>query len=184
MSVSIDVEAGSRHRYEVALWRETFHVARLAYLLLALFTFPYCFAATGPIWYWPALLSILYLVFFDMLLGLTGSAFIWGRLSTDPFRSLLLSLINYGEVTITFAILYLRFDCLNVRSLSPLQALYFSAVTATTLGFGDITVKGSATTVPHRIGLALVALQLALFVFFALVLVNTFLARTIQGDDQ
>lgn len=169
-----------RHRFEVALWRELYYVAQLVYLLIALFLVPWAHASAVPLWYLPALASIVYLVFFDMLLGVIGSAFVWGRYSLDPLRSLLLSLMNYAEATVAFAILYLFFDCLNVPSAKPLQALYFSAVTATTVGFGDLLPKGSNTVAPHSVALLLVMLQLAVSVLFALVLVNTFLARVVH----
>lgn len=177
---SLDRRRGIRRRYEVALWREKYYIARLTYLIAALFFVPWGHAAIGALWYLPALFCIAYLVFFDMLIGLVGSAFVWHRHSIDPFRSLLLSLMNYAEMTVTFAILYLRFDCLSVPSATPLQALYFSAVTATTVGFGDIYAADANALRPDKLALLLVMLQLAVFVLFALVILNTFLARAIQ----
>jgi len=173
-----------RYRFEVVLWRELYYVLQLAYLLLALFLVPWAYASAAPLWFLPALASIVYLVFFDMLIGVVGSAFVWRRYSLDPLRSLLLSLMNYAHAIIAFAILYLSFDCLNVRSPTPLQALYFSAVTATTVGFGELHAKGSETVAPDSVALLLVMLQLAVSVLFALVLVSTFLARVLDESGK
>lgn len=54
-------------------------------------------------------------------------------------RSILFILINFFEIITTFALLYLNFSELHPSStLTPLLAFYFSFITATTIGFGDI----------------------------------------------
>lgn len=53
-------------------------------------------------------------------------------------RSLLLLLVNYGEIILGFAVLHFMWGGLNIEPLCPIQALYFSAVTSTTLGYGDV----------------------------------------------
>ncbi len=58
-------------------------------------------------------------------------------------RSLIFLLINFAEIIVGFAYLYIHFDLVrfadcNNRIETGLTALYFSAVTLTTLGYGDI----------------------------------------------
>jgi hypothetical protein len=52
-------------------------------------------------------------------------------------RSLVLALLNFVEAILGFALIYLRFEAL-VGATTALDAVYFSAVTATTVGYGDV----------------------------------------------
>jgi Ion channel len=69
------------------------------------------------------------------------------------------------------------------------QALYFSVVTATTLGFGDITplnatgldACGARVTV-HHWGMSLVIAELTMTVVFALVFITIFLSRSSERE--
>jgi hypothetical protein len=58
-------------------------------------------------------------------------------------RSLIVVMVNFCETILGFAILYRNIGHIaangNLVSLSRVSALYFSAVTATTLGYGDFT---------------------------------------------
>jgi len=58
-------------------------------------------------------------------------------------RSLILLIINYIEMIVAFAALYLNTSSVspsNGQPISaPIDALYFSLVTITTLGYGDVT---------------------------------------------
>jgi len=92
----------------------------------------------------------------------------WGLRSLA--RSLILILINYLEIIVCFAVLYLNTNSVESTTKpgllisNPLDALYFSTVTITTLGYGDF-VPGNDTA---RI---LVTLELIFgFIFVALVL--------------
>ncbi len=65
----------------------------------------------------------------------------WGLRSLN--RSLLLLMFNYCEIIIGFAIFYLAtcsigYSNSNGAITRPLEALYFSTVTITTLGYGDM----------------------------------------------
>ena len=64
----------------------------------------------------------------------------WGLRSLN--RSLILLFINYLEIIVAFATLYLLTDSVGYKSDAPLasrlDALYFSVITITTLGYGDI----------------------------------------------
>lgn len=52
-------------------------------------------------------------------------------------RSLILALLNFLEAILGFAIIYLRFDAVTGAN-NAVDAVYFSAVTATTVGYGDL----------------------------------------------
>lgn len=65
----------------------------------------------------------------------------WGVRSVN--RSLLLLTVNYCEIIIGFAILYLATHSIGYSNsdkviTKPIEALYFSVVTITTLGYGDM----------------------------------------------
>lgn len=64
----------------------------------------------------------------------------WGLRSLN--RSLVLLFINYIEIIVGFATLYLVTDSVGYKICVPLSsrldALYFSVITITTLGYGDI----------------------------------------------
>ena len=84
-------------------------------------------------------------------------------------RSLVLALHNYIEIVLWFAVTYSilaeRFiDCAKVLS-SSVGSVYFSVVTMTTLGYGDVTPTDSLTW-------ALVTLQTAIGLFMVLVVVG------------
>lgn len=98
-------------------------------------------------------------------------------------RSLLLLIINYTELIVGFAVLYIssgsiaRSCCPTSILVEPMSALYFSAVTAFTLGYGDFTPVDAR-------GQALVTSQLALsFVLVALV-ISAFLSGVDFIRDQ
>jgi hypothetical protein len=85
-------------------------------------------------------------------------------------RSLLLILLKYGEVILGFAALHRQWGGLNVDPLFPLQALYFSVVTATTLGYGDIVPVASSAQLR-------VVVQVATSFIFAAVFIAAILSR-------
>ncbi len=85
-------------------------------------------------------------------------------------RSILLLFLHYLEVIFDFAVVYIAFDLLN-KNLSPLSALYFSFVTNTTLGYGDIYPKGAA-------GEITVIAQLIIFIMFVILFIDYFSSKS------
>ena len=84
----------------------------------------------------------------DMLLYVAGTALL-ADIYEPPLssvRSVVLALANYAESMVGFAGLYRLWGGLSLNPLCPVQALYFSVVTATTVGFGDIHPLPGATT--------------------------------------
>jgi hypothetical protein len=95
--------------------------------------------------------------------------------SVSYTRSVLLLFLNYMEVMLDFAIVYLGLDLLN-RPLSAFSAVYYSFVTQATLGYGDYVPKSAA-------GQAVVVFQLIMVILFALVFINYFSSRIGHHKD-
>jgi hypothetical protein len=85
-------------------------------------------------------------------------------------RTLLLILFNYGEVILVFASLHRQWGGLNIEHLCPIQAFYFSMVTATTLGYGDISPATSSAQLR-------VVAQLVVSIVFVSVFLSAALSR-------
>jgi hypothetical protein len=101
---------------------------------------------------------------------------------SSPFslnRSLILLILNFFEYNIWFGYLYLRSDGLVEASkdlITPFTAFYFSMVTSSTVGFGDVTPIGAART------LAIIHLTLSLS-FLAAVVAYFVSALSNSGED-
>lgn len=94
----------------------------------------------------------------------------WGLRSLN--RSLILLLFNFFEIIIEFAILYLATNSIAYSSskkiiTTPLEALYFSTITITTLGYGDMTPISSLgqklALLEPLLGLILIILVIGVF---------------------
>jgi len=151
----------------VAVYREVYYALRTLFLVVVLFWGWY--AATWVVW-----LTRYFIL--DIMHALSGGALVWGRHSIHPARSVVLAIFSYAQVTIAFAILYLQCGCLNVTLQSVSQAVYFSLVTAATVGFGEIQPKGSG-------GYLLVIWQIAVFVMFV-VFALTILISRVPGESR
>jgi len=78
----------------------------------------------------------------------------------DRLRWLLFVPLHIAEVILCFAILFLYYgNAFNPQIYDPLTALYQSALTFTTLGYGDFTPT-------DRAGQIIVSLELAFFIVF------------------
>jgi hypothetical protein len=160
----------STSRRVVGLSRERFYqLPRDGFLLLVLLT---------PLHHSCLTEFLVVLLVLDILTinNLAGGTLIWGAYSIDPQRSFIWAVVNYFEVTVAFATLYLYLDCLNVSPLCVTQALYFSLVTATTVGFGDLHPVGSP-------GQALVICQLVVFVIFVSMFLTTLQSRVSKSES-
>lgn len=85
-------------------------------------------------------------------------------------RTLLFLLVNYFEIVLGFAFLHRVYGGLNVGSFCPIQALYFSFVTSTTLGYGEIVPVSSDAQLR-------IIIQLAMTFVFITALVGELLGR-------
>ncbi|EMY3483976.1 two pore domain potassium channel family protein [Flavobacterium psychrophilum] len=82
-------------------------------------------------------------------------------------RSMLLLFFNYMEIVLAFAVLYSCGNYLNKNFTHWFDALYFSIITSSSIGYGDfypVTIFGKF----------LVSMQALLFLFFVILFLNFF----------
>lgn len=145
--------------------REGWYVfLRLAFLLVALIT---VFSVPSG-WCRKVLTAVSVLLLLDILIYNTSVAIIT-RQPISSLRSIILTFLSYLSVGISFAVLYagLRNDFGPKPLSSAWQALYFSLVTMTTLGYGDITPLSDRYTAQ-----ILVILELGVSLYFLVILVG------------
>ncbi|WP_310560716.1 potassium channel family protein [Flavobacterium sp.] len=85
-------------------------------------------------------------------------------------RSMLLLFLNYVEIILAFAVLYSCGNYLNKPFDYWFDAVYFSTITSSTIGYGDFY---PITT----IGKILASIQALLFLFFVVLFLNFFSAK-------
>lgn len=90
------------------------------------------------------------------------------REPVSPKRSLILLFINFFEIVFYFAFIYYRYDVLdpaafNLHFQSSSDAVYFSFVTAGTVGYGDIVPLVIATKQMAIVQITLTFIFVALF---------------------
>lgn len=88
-------------------------------------------------------LSVPYALFvvFDLLAAMTSGVFT-SRWPALPLRTVILSMLSFVELVLAFALLYAaQVSDFNLTNLNVGQIIYFSFVTGTTLGYGDIFPK-------------------------------------------
>jgi hypothetical protein len=144
-------------------------------LLLALL-FEYRFSKPNPscilLLAVPIVVSI-YLIF-DILLVNSSVAFV-SRFPADPLRSALFANFCFVNLVFAFSIFYLALgDCFNPVIDNPIEALYFSFVTMTTLGYGDFHPT-QENGWPVQL---VVIFQLSIGLYFLAVLINIFVSWT------
>lgn len=85
-------------------------------------------------------------------------------------RSMLLIFFNYAEIVLAFAVFYFRGNYLNQPLNHWFDAVYFSIITSSSIGYGDIypvTLHGKM----------LVSAQALVFLFFVVLFLNFFAAK-------
>jgi hypothetical protein len=85
-------------------------------------------------------------------------------------RSILLLFLNYIEIIFSFGVLYSCGNYLNKRFNHWFDAIYFSTITSSTIGYGDFY---PVTT----IGKILASVQAILFLFFVVLFLNFFTTK-------
>jgi hypothetical protein len=95
-------------------------------------------------------------------------------------RNLILSAITYGELMMTFGLLYATMPWNLIGISAPHDCFYFSMVTQLTIGYGDIKPLGVARY--------LASLQGLVGLFFSLLIMGRFVSfipamRTVFGDE-
>jgi hypothetical protein len=114
------------------------------------------------------------LLFLNILAANTAIVFVTRR-PRDPFRTTVLTLLSFLQLTLAFAIFYLALPptAFDPALHSPVQAIYFTAVTFATVGLGDIHPATAASlsqllvTVQVLVGLYFLAVVLTTIAGFA-----------------
>jgi len=88
-------------------------------------------------------------------------------------RTMLLLFFNYLEVVLTFAVIYAKGNHIEPIGLAWYDYIYFSFITASTIGYGDFHAVTS-------IGKLLVCIQSIVFVVFMVLFFN-FLSSKVEG---
>jgi hypothetical protein len=158
----IDQVVNTQKPSVLAFYRELYYFGRAIFLAIVLFS---------PLYHRRWIVAVVIYFVCDIVIHLAGGAFVWGKYSIDPRRSLLLSILNYFELTLAFSIFYLHTGSLAwTNSPNSVEALYFSLVTSTTVGYGDVHPANSC-------GQEIAIVQLAIFVIFIALFITTFLSR-------
>ena len=106
-------------------------------------------------------------IIFDIVLVTTSAAFI-SRYFSVPLRSVLLTLFSFIQIVIGFSVFYHQLgNYFKETTINQLQALYFSFVTLTTLGYGDFTPCYSAWHIQ-----SVIILQLILGLYFLTIMLS------------
>jgi hypothetical protein len=129
-------------------WR-TFFTGREGIYVSLRFFFLLALARLSSIsqWYLKAVVLLMTSIFIlDIVIYMTGTTFV-SRAPKNRLRSAILATFSFVQLPITFAVFY---RSLPTNSFCPslsttVQALYFSFVTITTLGYGDIKPKSDAS---------------------------------------
>lgn len=95
-----------------------------------------------------------------------------GRGLTEPSRSLFFALCHYIEIGLSMAYVYWTLNPFGTETqITRTQAVYFSFVTMTTIGFGDLTPKTEGSqllVVAHGlVGIFMLATVIGLFLSLA-----------------
>lgn len=116
---------------------------------------------------WNAIIIILTLVLmFDNLAVNTSVAFI-SRFPTHPLRSTLMTIFAFVQVLISYSIFFIILGNNFNENLSPIRALYFSFVTITTLGYGEILPKSDS-----ELAMLVIISELVIGLFFLVILLS------------
>jgi len=145
------------------------------FYLLFKFLFPLCVLVFG-LYRSPVVIFIVVCFLSETILHILNLIFLADieELSLSYHRAILLLLLNYTQVALDFAVIYIAFNLLS-ETLNPVSAVYFSIVASTTVGFGDIHAKGSA-------GQLVVIAQLLICLAFIIVFINYF-SQKINGKQ-
>lgn len=116
-----------------------YHLIRFAALLLLLYLAGIC--SYQLLKYLVASAAIFFL--YDILIISTYATFV-SRFPTHPLRTLILTVSSLFQIAVIYAIFYRLGESGFNQTLSFVNALYFSVVTISTVGYGDIQPKTDA----------------------------------------
>jgi len=91
-------------------------------------------------------------------------------------RNILMLFLNYMEISFCFAVIYAGFHLLGDKPQSVIDYIYFSIVTSTTIGYGDLHPVNNA-------GKILVCIQAVIVVAFIVLFLNFFGSKVETLDN-
>ncbi len=94
-------------------------------------------------------------------------------------RNILMLFFNYMEISLSFAVIYAGLHLLGDRPLAVMDYIYFSIVTSTTIGYGDLH------PVSH-LGQLMVCIQAVMVVAFIVLFLNFFGSKveTLHNEEE
>ena len=94
-------------------------------------------------------------------------------------RNILMLFLNYMEISFCFAVIYAGFHLLGNKPLAAMDYIYFSIVTSTTIGYGDMHPV-------NHLGQLMVCTQAVMIVAFILLFLNFFGSKveTLSNDEE
>ena len=92
-------------------------------------------------------------------------------------RNILMLFLNYMEISFCFAVIYAGFHLLGDKAQSVVDYIYFSIVTSTTIGYGDLHPVTDA-------GKILVCIQAVIVVAFIVLFLNFFGSKVETLDNE
>ena len=101
-------------------------------------------------------ITLALLMLIDILLVHASITFV-SRRSSNHLRTLVLSVLSFFQIPLVFAVFYTAAVTSFCTPLTWIRAVYFSVVTATTAGFGDIVPRSDAALVQGLVVAELVA---------------------------
>ena len=157
---------GKRGRTARKVWVEVYAISKLALAAIVLY---------ANVWTVPYSWIVIVGLLADVFINLAGYIFL-RNFWQNPYswnRSLMLLFVNFLEYTGWFACLYLSWGLLRNNGsviTAASDALYFSIVTAATVGFGDITPSPG-------LGRFLVTVEILASLFFIATVVSYFVSN-------
>ena len=94
-------------------------------------------------------------------------------------RNILMLFLNYLEISFSFAVIYAGLNLLTSTNCSIIDYIYFSIVTSTTIGYGDIHPA-------NDLGKIIVCVQALMVMAFIVLFLNFFSSKveTLKHDDE
>lgn len=178
-----------QQKIEIFVWRRLLVVSLLALLVEAVLSFlqeTFQILILAPIGLYILILQLTLLL--SLLRPLFGVAVVPNELRIDntelhkrtpqipaPRRSLLLALVNFFEILLGWAIIYRCVMPSVVKTMD--QANYFSVVTLTTLGYGEINAG------PSLIAQLAITANMIVFLVFSICHFTTIMGAMSSGGD-
>lgn len=159
-------------------WRDLFWDREGVYVTIRCVIFLLALAGVSLCSHWVVrVLAVGFTIFFilDILLIHTSLGFVRHK-PQNILRSAVLAFFSFVQLPVGFAVFYRCIPDSFVPSLNAMRAVYFSFVTITTVGYGDIQPKAS-----DWLSQALILVELIVGIFFIAVLIARITSHVVIG---